>query len=425
MQNFWEKYLEEQNKLKPGSMPEDAATRMPPEIGQEFASRLPAESPYDVHVSDTTVPMAGKIEMPKNFTPGVPEAPRYEIEQDAAPVPPVEPVVDAAPDVAAKDERAKQEAAVLSADNDKAAREAGLADLEGRRKRNIVSELAAGAGDAISSAASAFGGNAPGGSQARLVERHDKDMEQGKKDVEQKLRNDANSDISKQYQQLLGQFLKKDPSDPTILGLTANQIAEKIPAVEKIASLRQQDDLTRLKLEENRLLKTQLAQDKKDKSSDELWTPMGQAKTKNDAKVVKDIYTSHEGATRNLDTLIALRKEKGAETMDRQAVQLAKTTAAELTAQYKDLYKLGVLSKDDYVLLGKVVPADPLQVDVLADTPAALEQARKLMDIRLNSYAKARGLTPIDEYQPQTGKPKSKASDGQRKTKSGISYSLE
>lgn len=422
--NNWEKFVEEYNKQKPGALPEDAAARMnaitPPE------DPAPVESPYDVHISNTTVPMAGRIEMPETFEPGTPAPSRFTVEEDVAPASITPPVVESSDPVAKSNTRDKEIDAVLSTDNDKAAREAGMADLEKRRGRNKWTEFGAGIGDAITASASAFGGNAPGGFQTRLTERHDKDMEQGKKDIETKLRNDANSDVSKQYQQLLGQFLKKDPSDPTILGLTANQIAEKIPAVEKIASLRQQDDLTRLKLEENRLLKTQLAQQKTDKSADELWTPMGQAKTKNDAKIVKEIYTSHEGATRNLDALIELRKQKGAETMDRQSVQLAKTTAAELTAQYKDLYKLGVLSKDDYVLLGKVIPSDPLQIDVLANTPAALEQARKLMDIRLNSYAKARGLTPIEEYQPNlSGKPASKASDGQRKTKSGISYSLE
>lgn len=436
MQNYYEKLIEEYNRQNPGALPEDAAMRMPPEVAQEFASRIPAPaaptppptdpSNFDVHVSDNTVTMNGRPEsLPSSTSLGdMPKKPSYEIEQDAPIVPPTTPPVVETSAPIAKADKDKQDAAILTNDNDKAAREAGLADLNKRRGRNLVTELAAGAGDAISAGASAFGGNAPGGSQARLVERHDKDMEQGKKDVEMKLRNDANSDISKQYQQLLGQFLKKDPSDPTILGLTANQIAEKIPAVEKLASMRQQDELTRLKLEENRLLKTQMAQQKADKTTDELWTPMGQAKTKNDAKIIKDIYMGYEGSRSNLDELIDLRKQKGAEVADRKSVNRAKTIAADLTVQYKDLAKLGVLSKDDYRLLERLIPSDPLQFDVMASTPASLDEARALLDRRIDAYAKGYGLqSPIKAANVE--KSSTSSADSKRKTKSGISYSLE
>lgn len=427
MENYYQKLIEELNRQNPGALPEDAATRMPPAVGQEFASRIPTaptESPFDVHVSDTTVPMAGKIEMPKSFEPGVPPKPRYEVENDAptsAPIVPPPSVPSKPVDKATVD---KQDAAILTTDNDKAAREAGIADLNKRRGRNLITELAAGAGDAISAGASAFGGNAPGGSQARLVERHEKDMEQGKKDVEMKLRNDANSDISKQYQQLLGQFLKKDPKDPTILGLTANQIAEKIPAVEKIAAMRQQDDLTRLKLEENRLLKTQLAKDKSDKAGEDLWTPLGTAKTKNDAKLIKDAHSSYLDSKMGVQELIDLRKSKGAEFMDREAVAKGKMAAANLLLQYKTLVKLGVLSKDDYRLLDRIVPQDPLQVDVMEDTPAKLAQFDKEVDRKMDAFARSYGVTsPVkaDKVESVTTKP----TNNQRKTKAGHSYIVE
>lgn len=438
MQNYWDeinkdyqaKLLEEMNQRNPGALPEDTATRMPPDVMNEFASRVtpPENSNYDVNVSNTTVPMAGKIEMPEKFEPGVPPAPRYEIEEDApAPAPITPPVVNNS-DAVAKADREKQDAAILAGtDNDKAAREAGMADLEKRRGRNLITELAAGAGDAISAGASAFGGNAPGGSQARLVERHDKDMEQGKKDIEQKLRNDANSDISKQYQQLVGQFLQKDPSDPTILGLTANQIAEKIPAIEKIASLRQQEELKRLQIENTRAIKDQTASEKQTRLADELWTPMGQAKTKNDAKILKDAYTGYEGTKSNLDDLIRVRGEKGAEVMDRKAVNQAKTIAADLTVQYKDLAKLGVLSKDDYRLLERLIPSDPLQFDIMAHTPAALQQARDLIDTRMEAFSRGYGVTsPVKaKGQNPNSTDTPSASNGQRKTKAGYSYSIE
>lgn len=435
-----EYYKKLAEQLPEGSLPENFASNVPPEVQSEFTSRLPAPeepaltgihapSSYDVNISNTTVPMAGKIEMPKSFEPGTPPPPRYEVEEDAAPAPVTPPVVEKSAPTAKDGNTGDEMEAVLnpSTDNDKAVREAGMADLEKRRKLGIIPQLVAGFGDSVAMGVSAKGGNAASGSMQRLMDRQDKDITQGKADIETKLRNDANSDISKQYQALLGQFMQKDPKDPTILGMTANQIAEKIPAIEKIASLRQQEELKRLQMENTKAIKDQTASEKESRLSDELWTPMGQAKTKNDAKILKDAYTGYEGTKTNLDDLIATRKEKGAEVMDRKSVNQAKTIAADLTVQYKDLAKLGVLSKDDYRLLERLIPTDPLQFDVMAHTPAALQQARDLIDTRMNAFArgygvtspvKAKGDNPASDATPS-------ASNGQRKTKSGISYSFE
>lgn len=290
MQNYYEKLIEEYNKQNPGALPEDAATRMPPEIGQELASRIPApaadQSKFDVDVSDNTVTMNGRPESLPSRVPStdMPKAPIWELEDDAPQETPMP--VKSEPDATVEKPEpvvSKLEDVFPKTDNDTAAREAGMADLEKQRKRNIITELAAGAGDAISGAASAFGGNVPGGSQARLVERHARDMEQGKKDIETKLRNDPNSDISKQYQDMLSRFMQKDPKDPMLLGLTANQISEKMPQIEKLVSLRQQDELKKAQIEANKEArlsrevmarekmdeKSKLAQDKKQASIDE------------------------------------------------------------------------------------------------------------------------------------------------------------
>lgn len=416
-----------------GTFPETFPTQVPEAINNEFASRIPApaESPFDVHVSDSTVTMNGRPESlpsnPPSALPPEPPKPDYTVENDPVVAPAPSPVVPPPSSADKPRPKDKEMEAVLSTDNDKATREAGLADLESRRKRGILPQVLAGIGDTISSSASAFGGNAPGGSMQRLMERQDKDLEQGKKDIEQKLRNDANSDISKQYQALLGQFLQKDPKDPTILGLTANQIAEKIPAVEKIASLRQQEELKRLQIENTKAIKDQTASEKQTRMADELWTPLGQAKTKNDAKILKDAYTGYEGTKSNLDELIEIRGAKGAEMMDRKAVNRAKTIAADLTVQYKDLAKLGVLSKDDYRLLERLIPSDPLQFDILASTPASLEEARTLIDRRMDAYAKGYGVSsPVKaKGENPTSNATPSASNGQRKTKSGYSYSIE
>jgi len=443
--NNWEKFVEEYNKRNPGDLPEDVATRIPESVAKEFATRLnPADeivpapiteptfpdvhapSSYDVNVSDSTVTMNGRPESLPSKSPDMPKAKNWELEEDVPQELPQsikgqsEPIANKAADTTV-------EQMFPVTDNDKVVREAGLADLEKRRKLGIIPQALAGIGDTISASASAFGGNAPGGSMQRLMDRQDKDIEQGKKDIELKLKNDANSDISKQYQALLGQFMQTDPKDPRILGLTANQIAEKIPAIEKIASLRQQEELKRLQIENTKAIKDQTASEKQTRMADELWTPLGQAKTKNDAKILKDAYMGYEGTKSNLDELIEIRGAKGAEMMDRKSVNRAKTIAADLTVQYKDLAKLGVLSKDDYRLLERLIPSDPLQFDVLASTPASLDEARTLIDRRMEAYAKGYGVS--SPVKPTGANPGSQstpsASNGQRKTKAGHSYTIE
>lgn len=401
-------------------------------------SSFPSSS-FDVGVSNTTVPMAGKIEgseMPTSM-PQLPPLPdvvknfqwknglekRYEVEDDATATPSPAAPVAAAPAPAPMSDKMPANNDVLSTNNDEAVRKAALAELEKRKKTNKLTEFGAGIGDAISASASAFGGNAPGGFQTRLTERHDKEQETGKKDIEMKLRNDANSDVSRQYQNLVAQFMQKDPKDPTILGLTANQIAEKLPAIEKIASMRQQEELKRAELENAKAIKMQTAADKAKGQSEDLWTPLGQAKTKNDAKLIKDAHASYLDSKMGVQELIDLRKKKGAEFLDRESVAKGKMAAANLLLQYKTLVKLGVLSKDDYRLLDRIVPQDPLQVDIMEDTPAKLAQFDKEVDRKMDSFARSYGVQ--SPAKPEAEEKSSRPKAGQRKTKSGITFSVD
>lgn len=248
------KWREEQERLSPGSTPE---APLPPEVQQEFASRFPEVDPanYEVNVSDTTATMNGRPESLPRFAPNqkMDEESKldYSVEKDlpAPPLPSTTPLSDISPDLPTETaQKSDIETIFPSTDNDMAAREASLAALERKRKLGIIPQLAAGFGDAVAMGVSAKGGNVPSGSLQRMVERQEKELETGKKDIETKLRNDPNSDISKQYQALVAQFLQKDPSDPTVLGLTANQIAEKIPQIEKLATLRQTEELKRAEL---------------------------------------------------------------------------------------------------------------------------------------------------------------------------------
>lgn len=90
-------------------------------------------------------------------------------------------------------------------------------------------------------------------------------------------------------------------------------------------------------------------------------TPYGEAQTEDDAKKLKDASELKDSFDRQLDELIALRKSKGAEVLDRDAVARAKSLSNDLLLKYKDLSKLGVLSKSDEKILNEIIPQDPLQ----------------------------------------------------------------
>lgn len=190
-----------------------------------------------------------------NSDPAKPAAP-VAATPDATPTsPPVDtpipqPISSAAPSSAQATAAKKAEDAALSpSSNDEAVRTAGLADIESKRKKNLIPSVIAGAGDAIGKGLAAFGVHTPTDSQEKVVAASKEGIETNKKELEKGLRDNPKSDISKQYQALVAQFMKRDMNDPLILGLSANQIAEKIPAIEKIASMHSAEDIERMKLQ--------------------------------------------------------------------------------------------------------------------------------------------------------------------------------
>lgn len=439
MQNYWEKYLEEYNKMNPGAMPEDATTRMPESIAQEFQSRVPSSdihasdpSKYDVHVSDKTVTMDGRPESLPSHIPATssPMAPKWELEEDApqeAPQP-----IKSEPDVAKSEPVASSDKAVEdlfrpTTDNDKAAREAGLAEVEKRRKLGIIPQILAGTGDAISATASAFGGNAPGGSLQRLVERQDKDIEQGKKDVETNLRNDPNSDISRQYQDMVARFMQKDPKDPLLLGLTANQISEKMPQIEKLVSLRQQDELKRAQIEankESRLSreamarekldqKSQAAQEKKQASIEEAKSQAGLIRqTIKDIKDRKLIGYDTAGPAGS-SWIAPLDYPDLAEKLNTIAGNIAFTTLNKMRQNSPTGGAVGQVSDRDMALLASVKGSLSQR-----QSPQQLEQTLKRLD---EIYTKVEGYDA--DVDPLFNKPTA-APQSNRQTKSGFNYTV-
>lgn len=155
-------------------------------------------------------------------------------------------------DVAPKAASTKSDSAIAdilaTPNNDNQKRSDNEAALERRKKLNLIPEALANAADAVAGAGSAFGANI---SQQAGKEQTDRDktaIDEDKKGFEEELKQDPNSDISKQYQGLLAKFVQKDPSDSMIVGRSASQISEQIPAIEKLAAMQNQKDLKDIQL---------------------------------------------------------------------------------------------------------------------------------------------------------------------------------
>jgi hypothetical protein len=93
-----------------------------------------------------------------------------------------------------------------------------------------------------------------------------------------------------------------------------------------------------------------------------LGTQFGLARTKDDAKKIKEAADIKDNFDRKLAEMIELRKKHdGGTAFNREDVARGKQLSNELMLAYKDLANLGVMSKSDENILRSVIPADPLE----------------------------------------------------------------
>ena len=91
-----------------------------------------------------------------------------------------------------------------------------------------------------------------------------------------------------------------------------------------------------------------------------LKTPYGLANTADDAKQLKEAHESKQSFDSKIQEMIDLRKEFGGEVANREAVARGKQLSKDLLLQYKNMAKLGVLSKSDEDIVNAIIPEDPL-----------------------------------------------------------------
>lgn len=215
---------------------------------------------------------------------------------------------------------------------------------------------------------------------------------------------DINSEESKLAQNLAKQML---PS-MNFSNLSASQINEKIPSLQKIYEMKMKQQEYALNREAQSFNKRLAMEDR----NRDYQTNYGEARTRDDAKQIKAGAEMKEKFDRQLKELIELRKDKGVEYFDREAVTRGKQLSKDLLLTYKDMAKLGVLSQSDEKILNAIIPDDPLGQDMILGQDPILYKLEKFQgdanadfDSRLNNRLlnpeKRTDKKPVDQF-PKT-----------------------
>lgn len=139
---------------------------------------------------------------------------------------------------------------------------------------------------------------------------------------------------------------------------------------EQLRNKQHQDDMAQRAADraESRKARVQEATMKADEKMQGLQTPFGLANTVDDAKQLKEAYESKKNFDNKIEQMIALREKHGGGAMlNREDVERGKQLSKDLLLEYKNMAKLGVLSKSDEDIINAIIPEDPLQYNSLLD----------------------------------------------------------
>lgn len=120
-------------------------------------------------------------------------------------------------------------------------------------------------------------------------------------------------------------------------------------------------------IEERRALNATLgAKAKAENSNRDLDVPgVGEAMTKDDAKIIKDASQMKTKLDGQIQEMINLRKKhNGGAVWASEDISRGKQLSKDLLLTYKNMAKLGVLSKSDEDIVNAIIPADPLEYKV-------------------------------------------------------------
>ncbi len=242
------------------------------------------------------------------------------------------------------------------------------------------------------------------------MDRADEDFSQKQEQLQRM--QDPTSEDSKLAQTLASKMLPaKDFSQ-----MNASQINKLIPSISKIYEIEQR----KIEAQRARQDKRITASLKKNVDNSELRTPLGIANTKQDAKDLKNAYEAKQSFDNKLQQMIELREKYGAEKYNREAVARGQQLSKDLLLSYKNMAKLGVLSKSDEDIVNAIIPANPLAFEASSligqDTILTrLKAFQKDSDLDFKTTVQTRIAEPIE---PAT-ETKTEVSEVERMTKDG------
>lgn len=152
------------------------------------------------------------------------------------------------------------------------------------------------------------------------------------------------------------------------------RLKETVQARKESARLmsQQRSDSKQEKIDEKR--------EKIDEKMQTLQTPFGTANTPDDAKQLKEAYESKKNFDGKIQELIGLRTKYGGEAMNREAVARGKQLSKDLLLEYKNMAKLGVLSKSDEDIINAIIPADPLEFSLVPGQDPIMNNMKKFKE---------------------------------------------
>ena len=206
-------------------------------------------------------------ELPPLETPSQPK--------ETAPKQPTAPVSGAGKGEASPESLLAQAKASQNQDNE--ARKAMLEEEHKKRMLGGIASLGAGIGDAITNASTAFGGSAHSNAQANVEKTLNDKMTANKAEFEENLKNDPNSGLSKNYQQVLAMMLGKKADDPSVTGLSATQIGQTLPEVEKFMQKKLQMEQIKATKELAQQNRSMALSEKEDQFNQRRWERFGAA----------------------------------------------------------------------------------------------------------------------------------------------------
>ena len=171
--------------------------------------------------------------------------------------------------------------------------------------------------------------------------------------------------------------------------------------------------------------------DKQDREQQKLKTPYGLANSEDDAKKLKEAHEAKSNFDSKIDEMIQLRKEYGGEALNREAVARGKQLSKDLLLEYKNMAKLGVLSKTDEKIINAIIPDDPLAFSaagIVGQDPilTTLEKFRSDSERDFQTRVNTRTQKGIADYeagraasQDKPSKSQEKVQEVERKDKSG------